>query len=447
MKVFLVVGNNSDSLKQVLEKGNEISVVSCADDLNAAFNRLIENDLDFDVLLLMDQGIGNCLESFAKSLSDFKELIENLLPDVRFKFITKEPQHSEIFTSVVSKNPHFELHFIDQLKIPVTLLQEICIDKSTHTYEDTVLLAEAGEPSKKSLWPGLKKYGKAIEKKETCSSLEADNENDIKQQPAHPRVCRVAAFTGHRGSGVSSTVSGIAFEASHQGIKTIIIDLDLLNRGINLYFSKFGEEADLNPDLALSLVKCMLKPDSYQQNTCVINDNLFVSTLAYSINQRDKMLELISSRRLLAMLAVLKSKFQLILLDLPLEYLSKYTDILLHVDTIGLCVNNSLYSVINTVRNITEYCENEDLLLFKSKTRAVLTRYSSTNKHQEKLTSPKAVSKLLEGVSDIFDDGLEFCGTVPYSDAFAIPAAGKRQLSSAGPDYKSCFTEILNSII
>jgi len=77
-------------------------------------------------------------------------------------------------------------------------------------------------------------------------------------------------------------------------------------------FPEFGDEVEYNPDLSYSLVRCVIKPDSYDINSCRINDNLFVTTLAYSISSKDKLLEIIDLKKLSAFINFLRLKFNVV---------------------------------------------------------------------------------------------------------------------------------------
>ncbi|MCX7711680.1 MAG: hypothetical protein N2484_17700 [Clostridia bacterium] len=455
MKVYLVVGSSGESLQQVLEKDGSIEVVYWANSIEDAFMHLLSNDVDFDVLLLMDQGIGASIESFVKTLSDFKELVDNVLPQIQFKFITKEPQYSDVFKRAVSQNPHFQVHLVDKVKIPVSFLKEICLGKKNTTLENTVLLSEQAQPQKRKSWLSFKKTSISsvrTSQSESEGHLPMKHERVKSAQEILPaslsgNLNRVIAVTGHRSSGITGTVSNLATEASLRGFTVIVLDLDLIYRGINLYFSKFGEEVDLNPELACSLIKCLLKPDSYSMNTCLINDNLYVSSLAYSVDRHDKILEHVNPKRLIALVSVLKTKFNLVMLDIPLEILGQNKELLLHVDSIGLCLNNSLYSILNTERTVHGVLDKDDLLLFKMKSKLILTKYVDTITHQGKALLPEVTSKILSSVSDTFDNCLACAGIVPFSKDFDQQIDTGRKLCSVSQDYRTCYAGILNNLL
>lgn len=455
MRIYLIAGSNSEPLKQVLEKDSPIEVVCCSKDIHEAFQNLIENDMDLDVLLLTDQGIGSSLEGFARALADFRELVDNLLPGMCFKFITKEPQYSQIFKNAVLKSSSFEVHLVDDIKIHISLLKEICLGHRPLSYEDTIVLYDPAHPSKKNLWTNFKKGNPAPEANTRSSEGEGKDLKPcgIKQtkprKPANPMrksTNRIIAVTGHRGSGISSTVSNLAVEAGNTGLKTMIVDLDLIYRGINLYFSKFGEEADLNPDLAFSLVRCMMKPDAYAEHTCIINDNLCLTALAYSVGSNDKMLEHITGRRIIAMLSALKNKFDLVLLDVPIELFRQYPDMLVQADAIAVCMNNSLHSIVSTVRSTSLSCTVEDFSVFKMKSKLVLTKYNAANIHKGKVLTVDLSLKILADLSDSFDYVVECAGIVPYCSDFDRQVDSGRKICSQNSDYKKYYSDLLHNL-
>jgi len=63
-----------------------------------------------------------------------------------------------------------------------------------------------------------------------------------------------------------------------------------------------------------------------------------------------------------------------VLIDMPISTLSKYSQLLTQIDSIALCVNNNLYSVISTVRTVEDLFVKEDLVLFTVKSRPVLNK-------------------------------------------------------------------------
>ena len=71
---------------------------------------------------------------------------------------------------------------------------------------------------------------------------------------------RAVAFTGHRGSGVTSTAVNVAPSAFGCGLKTIYTDMDVHYRAPNFHLDEFGTQADKDEDIASSLVRILDQP-------------------------------------------------------------------------------------------------------------------------------------------------------------------------------------------
>ncbi|MCX7748166.1 MAG: cobalamin biosynthesis protein CobQ [Clostridia bacterium] len=469
MKVYIIVGNNGEPLKNVLEKDGIIQVVRYDRTVDEAFDYLLSHDLEFDAILLIDQGIHSSIESFGKVLNDFRELIDNVLHHVSFKFITKEPQYEAVFKQVAGNDARFEVHLIDSIKIPISMLKDICLTKPAAPEERTSTLRTQEPPKKRSwsLFGGRKQEEQQsppptppptrpvpVNEHQDQPSVLRDMTTPRFQQPVNERVIsaasnlnRVVAITGDRGSGVTSTVANLAVQASSQGLTTMILDLDIVYRGMNLYFTKFGDEVDLNHDLASSLIRCMMKPDSYRSNSCRINENLSLVTLAYSVDSKDKMMEFINSKRLINLISVMKLKFNLVILDLPFQIFREYPDLMVHLDSIGLCMSNSLYSIINTVKSVEESLDKDDISVFKMKAKTVITKYNDSNRNQGEPFTPNLTLDILSSISDTFDIRMECAGVIPYYKDFDQQIDSGKKLCTVNNEYKMIYQTVLNNIL
>jgi septum formation inhibitor-activating ATPase MinD len=443
----------------MLSKNENIKVVGYDKTINQAIDKLKDCRGDIDTILLIDQGVNTGPSEFLKLINSFKELFLGPLRDTQFKFVTKEPQFQQAFIQAAGDRWNFKAYFIDKIKIPMSLLEEICCEKLENTGETGDAPFEETETSvikKKRSFPFFGRNSASIKEqsfKEPQTNVEFQKDDRAQTHYSSKPILipgnlnRVIAVTGHRGSGVTGTVANIAVEASMQGLKTMVIDLDTSFRGINLYFSKFGEEVDLNPDLAASLVKCLLKPDSYIMNSCRINENLSIITMAYSVDSDDKLMDFINIRRILTLVTTLKPKFNSIILDLPLEYFKEYAELLIHLDTIGLCVNNSLYSIINTAKGIGDTFTKEDLTVFHMKSKLVLTKYNDNNRHQGKKLTPEFTCEILNEIGEILEDRLDCAGIIPYTREFDYQVETGKKLCTYNKEYKNYYLNVLKNLL
>jgi Mrp family chromosome partitioning ATPase len=505
MKVYLIAGANCEALRQILQKGSGINVVKSDRNIEEAYYYLKDNRIEFDIILLADQGINCSISSFGRLLSDFMDLLGETYQNSVFKFITKEPQYENVFKQVTDKDERFYLYFVDKIKVPVSLIKEVC------GYKSEPVEKPKNESTEGSWWNFFRRTSQDERKTETRDDLREEVKEEPKKEPKKeikqefkpeirqeikpevkpeqkekPReekdrrlfrweskpaneepkksalsgfvqsstdklsfipgsINRIVVMTGHRGSGVTGTAANLAVEASMQGLRTIILDMDLEYKTINLYFSKFGDEVNVNPDLAGSLIKCLLKPESYDMNSCRINNNLSVVTLAYSIESNDKMMDLINITRILTLITVLKSKFNLVILDMPIHILKRFSDILIHVDTVGLCLNNSLYSVINTVSSIGEFDDNL-LTLLAIKSRVIITKYNERNVYCKDIMTPDTTCEILNNLCDMFTSKPVCAGAIPYYNDYDMQVDSGKKLCTINDEFKSYYIGILNNL-
>ncbi|GAE86922.1 hypothetical protein [Acetivibrio straminisolvens] len=470
MKLYLIAGSKSEMLKKSLEENRDIEVVHIGNTFDDALNNLIRNSLDFDSILLMDAGIVEGTESFTDTLNTLKELMNSSYPYITLKFITKDPAYLNEYNNVVSGDSRFEVFFVDNVRIPITYIQEVCLKNQNQKPSGARQIENQApaDPSKTSegkLTQTLSGKSRTLfgRKLPFFSRTNANEDNfesggaksTIIDNAAHPKqkislvskdFRKVIVVTGCRGAGVTSTVANLAIESSAQGLSTIVVDLDIDYRGINLYFSKFGDEVEYNPDLSYSLIRCIIKPDSYDINSCRINDNLFVTTLAYSISSKDKLLEIIDIKKLSAFINFLRLRFNVVLIDMPINTLSKYSQLLTQIDSIALCVNNNLYSAISTVRTVEDLFVKEDLVLFNVKSRPVLTKYNEANRHNGKTFTPELTCKIMCELGGYSSD-LNPAGVVPYSREFDLQIDSGQKIVSTNKAYKNHYFTILKNLL
>lgn len=445
MKLYLIGGVNSETIKQALEK-NGIDVVRFETSISKAFEYISKNYIEYDLVLLTDQGVIDDYQNFKDLLEGFKKLLNQ---GTKFKFLTKDAELEKIFIQVVENDLRFSVCLTDQIKIPVAMLIDFCIsdnsdnevnNDSNQLIEDTVVLKKSRSIFSK-IKSGLRRNEESNDSK-SLGTKKQDAENPIF---VSNNLKKIIAITGHRGSGVTSTVANIASVASDKGFSVMVVDMDTVYRGINLFFSKFGDEVELNSELAYSLIRCLMNPESYDVNSCKINRNLSIITLGYSVSCKERISEAMQYKRVLSLISLLKQKYNIVLIDLPLEVVKELPDIITQIDSIGLCVNNSLYSIINTVKAI-EGSLSKDTLLFTTKSKVIVSKYNENNRYQGKKITPEFTSEILNALSGRFEVEYQNAGFVPYSMEFDLQTESGGRLSNTNNSYKNFYFNILKNL-
>lgn len=446
MRLYLIAGSNSDVIEQALAKNN-ISVVRCETSISKALDYLSNNYLEYDMVLLTDQGVINDYQNFKELLEKFKQLMNRRS---NFKFITKDIQLERIFNQVFEDDLRFSVYLTDQIKISVSMLVEFCtstnvdseINESANlSVDDTVILKKP-----RSIFDKFK-YGLKKEEESQSSKPSSIKKKDIEKTIYALRdLKRIVAITGHRGSGVTGTVANIATVASDKGISVMVIDMDTVYRGMNLYFSKFGEEVDINSELSYSLIRCLMNPESYDVNSCRINRNLSLIALGYSVSSRERISEAMQYKRVVSLISFLKQEYDLILMDIPMEVFKTLPDLITQIDSIGLCVNNSLYSIINTVRGIEESV-SKDALLFATKSRVIVSKYNENNRYKGKKITPEFTCEILNHLSGVSKAEFKKIGVMPYSMDYDLQTGSGDRICNTNKSYKDYYLEILKNLI
>ena len=131
---------------------------------------------------------------------------------------------------------------------------------------------------------------------------------------------------------------------------------------------------------------------------------------------------------------------------MPINSLSKYSELLTQIDSIALCVNNNLYSAISTVRTVEDLFVKEDLVLFNVKSRPVLTKYNEANRHNGKTFTPELTCKIICELGG-YDNDLNPAGIVPYSREFDLQIDSGQKIASVNKVYKNHYFTILKNLL
>lgn len=232
-------------------------------------------------------------------------------------------------------------------------------------------------------------------------------------------ISRIIGITGHRGSGITSTTVNLAFEAQKMGLSSIIIDLDVEFRSMNMYFSAFNEIASKDEVMKASLVRMLAKPYEYMSNSYCIKDDLWLTSLGYSFDDKKLIDRFFTANYIISMISLLRSKFNMIWIDLPMGILSKFPELLSHIDCFGLCVNNNLYSIISTLRNIEVSLESDHGRYLNSKAKLICTKYNHNSKFDDDFLTAEKVAKVLSsGLSEVFIYEPKVAGELFYDETY-----------------------------
>ncbi|NJJ39955.1 hypothetical protein [Paenibacillus apii] len=257
-------------------------------------------------------------------------------------------------------------------------------------------------------------------------------------------ISRVVAVTGHRGSGVTSTAVNLASEAGRRGLTALIVDLDIDYRSTNMYFGSFHETTKRDEDINASLIRTLARPQDYAATAFPINANVWLTGLGYGFDDTRLIGQFVTEARLTGLLSLLRNRFNLIVLDLPLDLLGQYSEIMIHIDSFGLCVPNDLYSVLSTLRNVENGLHKEQAAYLNAKSKLVVTKYNDRSRFKGEIFMPESVCRVLtSGLMDSFTYEMKVAGHVPYSSDFDSQIESDVPLVYTSAHYEQAYGNIL----
>ncbi|QNU67801.1 AAA family ATPase [Ruminiclostridium herbifermentans] len=359
--------------------------------------------------------------------TDFKKqfLLENYIKSDNIKVVTID--YIRLSQNILNR----EMEYLINLSQRTKPLENISKD-SQHN------IKKVNTEKKRSFFDRFKSSHKDENKYNPTDQLERDFESISKG------ISRVISITGHRGSGLTSTSINLACEASKRGLKAIVIDLDIDYRGCNAYFSNFNEASNKNEEMNASLIRTLAKPQDYKTSCFCVNENFWVTSLGYSFNDKRLIEHFYNSTKLVGLLSLLRSKFNVIILDMPLDLLKVFEDAIIHIDVFGLCVPNSIYGILSTLRNIEVVLNNESISYVNSKSKVVVTKYNDRAKFQEEYFVPEKVCEIMtSGISSNFRNEINLAGYIPYSFEFDKQIESDIPIVNSSTEYEKNYGNIL----
>jgi septum formation inhibitor-activating ATPase MinD len=228
---------------------------------------------------------------------------------------------------------------------------------------------------------------------------------------------KAIVFTGHRGGGSTCTAANVAITASRQGVKTIFVDFDIDYRSSNLYFGEFYTQADEDEYIESSLMRMLAQPQSYETTAVNVGNNLWVTALGYGFNDNRLMEQHFTETKTAGLITALKHNFDLVVIDLPLDKLAILPGLLNNFDMAALCMENTIYAALTTLRNISiALDERERIAYLASKSKLIVTKYNDESMYNDEVITPERFSGLIatEGFCEDFTVEMPVAGSVPY---------------------------------
>lgn len=398
-------------------------------------------------ILITDEAFSGETSQDKEDIAAILELLAaNSTSSIRVRFVTRDVLKEAELNSLISRYGDIKFMVNDYVRAPASLFESAfteLMDKRTSSkpLEERVESRNNGEgEKKKSFFDRFRPKPKSVPDSEREATDALTNEiNSISRG-----ISRIVAVTGHRGSGLTSTSVNLACEANKRGLSAIILDMDAEYRSANMYFSGFHEMSKKNEDINASLIRTLARPQDYLTTAFNIKDNLWLAGLGYHFSDRMLMEQFYTSGKLVGLLSMLRSKFNIILLDMPMDLMRRFQEVMIHIDVFGLCVPNNLYSILSLLRNVEVTLNKEEASYLNAKAKVIVTQYNDRSRFQGEMFIPEKVAELMSsGLSDCFRYEMATAGHVPYSSQFDSQIETDIALVDSSKEYEKAFGQIL----
>lgn len=452
MNIYMVSGSSHRIVSGYLTRKQEV-INSSELDLMNVLDHLQQENPPMDVLLITDDAFTS---KATQNLDRLNALIDGLEAsgkrNVPILIVTRDFQRNRELASAAQRYDGLRVIVSDSVRIRPEEFRDALNGLSKETSNDIhkttrTILHKQPDHEQGISTPQEKKrsfFDRFRSKNENQPEPTATDRLSRDLQNISRGISRVVAVTGHRGSGLTSTVVNLAHEASKRGLSAIIVDMDVDYRSMNMYFDRFHEKSNRDQDMNASLIRTLARPQDYMTTAFNIKDNLWLAGLGYSFHDHRLMEQFYTTEKLIGLITVLRSKFNLVLLDMPLDLFEVLDESMIHMDLFGLCVPNNLHAVLSTIRNIEVVLDREKASYLNAKSKVIVTKYNDRSKFQDSLFVPEKVSELLtSGLSDYIRYEMKTAGVVPYSPGFDLQIETDIAAVNSGAEYEKAFGQML----
>ncbi|WMT42030.1 AAA family ATPase [Paenibacillus sp. D2_2] len=404
-----------------------------------------------DSVLITDEAFSYRLGQDREHLAYFLEWVKDgPRSEIPVIVITRDRMKVNDLASLSSRYTNLRIVTIDKIRIPWNVIQfeleatskkqssQIHNDSKPVSKNQTPVQADSETNVRRSFFDRFRSKPESETKLEGTDRLSKDLANISRG------ISRIIAVTGHRGSGVTSTIVNLAHEAAKRGLSTIIIDMDTEYRSMNMYFDRFHERTNKEEQMSASLIHTLARPQDYMTTAFNIKDNLWLTSLGYSFHDRKLIEQFYNNEKLIGLISVLRSRFNLVLLDIPLDLFRHFKETMIHIDVFGLCVPNNLHAVLSTIRNVEVVLDQEKATYLNAKAKVIVTQYNDRSRFQDQLFTPDKVSEVLtSGLSEYFRYDMRMAGAVPYNSGFDSQIETDVPLTNTGAEFERAFGQML----
>lgn len=444
MKVLLVTHKFQKIVVNYFKR--TIDIVNDTDlTLSEVLHYLEDTNPIVDSILITDEALSVRTEQNKNDLNDLVNwLIANRRLDVKILVVTRNFKQEAELESAINRYSNLQIKICEYIRIPPAVLREAVehLSDSKSSVETARSLENKGNKN------STEKKGSFLDrfkpKPKSLPEFQATDNLTKELDKVSRGISRIVAITGHRGCGITSTTINVASEASKRGLSVLVLDMDIEYRSTNMYFSSFHERSKRDEGINASLIRTLARPQDYMTTAFHVKDNLWMAGLGYSFTDLRLIEQFYNSSKLVGLVSLLRNKFNLILLDMPLHLLEKFSDVMIHIDSFGMCIPNNLYSVLSTLKNVEGTLDKEKAAYLNAKSKVIVTKYNDRSRFQGDIFTPDRVSEIMaSGLLESFTYEMKVAGYVSYNNDFDSQIESDVPLVYTGTDHERTYGNIL----
>lgn len=257
---------------------------------------------------------------------------------------------------------------------------------------------------------------------------------------------RIVFVTGTGRIGKTTLASSLGFTAAQYYCRSLIVDLDMINRGISCIFPDYNNE---NSQQSLGLLSAIRSPHLIDEMATEHYDK--VSTLGISLQAEDnrEIMNSIKANDLQALLLNALSYYNLVVVDIPWDYLMNNLSLVAATPDILFVTSNDLMTMISSLSHLTadSFESLTDYQMVLSKLKFVLNMSSAENVYEKKAITEKNFSNIcVELTDDEMFGNIPVLSNIPFVSNVGNQVALARPASSYLKEFEAFCSQILHCL-
>ena len=257
---------------------------------------------------------------------------------------------------------------------------------------------------------------------------------------------KLVFVTGTGRIGQTSIVCSLGCTAALHFCSSLIVDLDVVGRGVSCLFSDY---VNANSAESHSLMSSINSPHMIDSIAAEQFDNVYTVGVPLTEENNATLLDNITNLEIQTMLTQALLKFNLVVVDIPFEFLVSRPDLVALPHSILFCTSNDLMTIVGDLSNLTmdKFPRIDYYNILLSKLKFVLNMTQPENTFEGKQINSKTFSKVCSSITneDIFK-GIPTLANIPFLSDIGLQVEKEQPASLYNEEFAVYCTQILQNL-